>query len=128
MTATPAVMAIHQVDLDIADTRPLAFKVVTHQAIKVDRGGGAGIDLHIAHLRHLAQGVAHRHQRALGLLETAALGHIQHQLKLRLVVERQHLQHHQLKYRQTDRRQHRQHHGQPQLTPCRRRLRAEQKR
>ncbi len=91
-----AMVLVDQVDLDVAQMRALAQIVLAHQAVEVDRRGGAGVDLIVGHLRHAGQVIAHLREHAGGLLQAGALGHVQHYLELALVVERQHLQDDQL--------------------------------
>lgn len=85
---------------------------MAHQAIEVDGGGGAGVDLVILHLRHLGKLSPDRQQGALGLLQGRPLRHIEHQLELRLVVKGEHLEHHPRHHRHggggPDQQQHRQ--------------------
>ncbi len=85
---------IHQVDLDIAQMGPFTQVILAHQTVETDRCGSAGVDLVIGHFRNCAQVAPHAVQHLGGALQAGALRHVQHDLELRFVIERQHLQHH----------------------------------
>ncbi len=91
---------MHQVHLQVGDVRARAQVVVTHQAVEVDRRGGAGVELEVGDLGHLGQVVGDLAGDARGGLERRALGHVDHHLELALVVEGQHLDADQLRRHQ----------------------------
>ena len=68
-----------------------AHEVVAHQAIEVERGGDARINLVIRHFRLDAHGGGDLAGGLGGLLQRAAFGHVKDDLKFALVVEGQHL-------------------------------------
>ena len=71
-----------------------AQEVMTHQAVEIERRGRPGIALQRL---HLGQGAGHGRRPREGTLsglETGSLGHVQHDLKLGLVVEREQLHRH----------------------------------
>ncbi len=113
-----AIVAIDQIDLDIADMAALALIVLTHQSVEIDRRGSPDIALVVTHFRHRCQHGSQFQQHGIGLLQRAALGHVQHHLKLRLVVERQHLQHHPLHGGEPGRDQHQDGHPGEQDAPA----------
>jgi hypothetical protein len=86
-----ALVDLQQLHLDVALPRLLAQIVVAHEAVEVERRGGAGVNLVVAHLGFGADGEGHLAGNAGGLLERGALGHIEDHLELRFVVEGQHL-------------------------------------
>ena len=98
-----AVVLVDQVDLQVADLAAAAQVVLAHQAVEVDRRGGAGIGLVVGHLGHRRQVRAEFVQHRGGLLHRRAGRHVDDDLELRLVVERQHLQQHQAGGRQRQR-------------------------
>jgi len=81
----------HEVDLHVGHGRAAAQEVVAHESVEIKRRGGAGVDLHVAHLGLAADGVGHLAGDAGGVFERGALGRVEHDLELRLVVEGQHL-------------------------------------
>ena len=83
-----------QVDLDVGDIGPASHEVVTHKTVKVKRCSGAGVDLEIPHFGFLADGRGHLGGDAGGLFQCGALRSIDDDLKLRLIVEGQHLDGH----------------------------------
>ena len=95
-------MPVHQVDLDVAQARVLPQVVLAHQSIEIDRRGRAGVDLVVADFRQLFHHVRELIEQTRSSLGGAALRQIGDDLKLGLVVERQHLQHHQLRCHQSD--------------------------
>jgi hypothetical protein len=64
---------------------------VADEAVEVEGRGGAGVDLVVAHLGLRADGGGHLEGDAGGLLQRGALGRVEDDLELRLVVEGQHL-------------------------------------
>ena len=71
-------------------TSSTASTAMADQAVEVEGGGHAGIDLVICHLRLGAHGGGDFARRLGGEFERAAFGHIQDDLELALVVEGQH--------------------------------------
>jgi hypothetical protein len=80
-----------EVDLDVGDVGAAAQVVVADEAVEIERRGGAGVDLVVAHLGLRAEGGGHLAGDARRLLQRRALGRVDHDLELRLVVEGQHL-------------------------------------
>ena len=97
-----AMMLVDQVDLDVALRGQLAQVVLPHQAVEVDRARDAGVGLVVLHFRHDRDPGRHFAQHARRPLQRRAGRHVDDHLELRLVVERQHLQHHQLDRRERD--------------------------
>ena len=81
----------HEVDLQIRDMGAAAHEVMAHQAVEVERGGDAGVNLVIGHLRLDADGGGNFAGGLGGAFEGAAFGHVEDDLELALVVEGQHL-------------------------------------
>ena len=81
----------HQVNLQVGDVRAAAHEIVAHQAVEVKRGGDAGVNLVIRHLRLDAHGGGNLAGGLGRALQRAAFGHVEDDLELALVVERQHL-------------------------------------
>ena len=81
----------HEVDLDVRDVRAAAHEVMPHQAVEIERRGDARVDLVIGDLRLGAHGGGDFARGLRGAFERAAFGHVQDDLELALVVERQHL-------------------------------------
>ena len=77
--------------MQVCDVRAAAHEVVAHQAVEIERRGDAGIDLVIGHLGLDAHDGSDFAGGLGGEFERAAFGHVQDDLKLALVVERQHL-------------------------------------
>ncbi len=86
-----ALALAHQVDLDIRHIGAAAHEIMTNQAIKIKRRGGACIDLVISNFRFLTYGKGYLPSRLGGFLQGASLWHVENDLKFALVVERQHL-------------------------------------
>ena len=81
----------HQVDLQVGDMGAAPHEVVAHQAVEVEGGGHARVDLVIGYLRldaHRGGNLASGLGRAL---QRAAFRHVEDDLEFALVVERQHL-------------------------------------
>ncbi len=110
-----ALVFVYQIDLDIPHVGATADKVVAHQSVEVDGGGGACVDLVILHLRHLGKLPPQRLQGALGLFQGRPLRHVEHQLEFRLVVEGKHLEHHPLHHRHDGGPRHQQQDPQPEF-------------
>ncbi len=96
---------VDEVDLDVADVRSLAQVVLADQAIEIDRRRGSRIDLVIGDLGDVANVGRHLGQHRRSLFDGGALRHVQHDLELRLVVERQHLHDHRIEADEADRKQ-----------------------
>ncbi len=79
-----------EVHLDVRDVRAAAQEVVAHEAVEIERRGDAGVDLVIGDLRFRADGGGDLARGLRGAFERAALGHVQDDLELALVVEGQH--------------------------------------
>ena len=62
-----------------------------HESVEVERRGDAGVDLVVGHFRFDADGGGDFARGLRGAFERAALGHVEDDLELALVVERQHL-------------------------------------
>ena len=62
-----------------------------HQAVEVERCGGADIGLQRNRLRQLSCDFGGREQGALGILQAGAFRQVQHHIQLGFVVERQQL-------------------------------------
>ena len=80
----------YQIDLDISDIRAVPHEVVAHETVEIERRGDPGIYLVIGHLRFGADGRRNFACCFRGAFERAAFRHVQNDLKLALVVERQH--------------------------------------
>ena len=107
-------MLVFQVYLDVAHLAAAAQVVLAHQAVEVDRPGGARVGLVVGHLRHGGQVGGQLVQHGGGGLGRGAGGHIDDDLKFALVVKRQHLQLHPAQHRQQHRQRDQAHHRQPQ--------------
>src|SRR3546814_3970542 len=83
-------------DLQVAEIGAGAQVVLPHQAVEVDRRGGAGVALVVQYLRHLVEHRGQLGEQRAGVFQRTTLGQVDHDLQLRLVVEGQHLHHHQL--------------------------------
>ena len=81
----------NEVDLQVGDVGAAAHEVVAHQAVEVEGGGDAGVNLVIRHLRLDAHGGGDFAGGLGGAFQRAAFGHVEDDLELALVVERQHL-------------------------------------
>ena len=85
-----------EVDLKVADVRPGAEKVVPHQAVEVERRRRAGVHLVIGNLGDGGHGRSDLARDRGRPLQRRSLRHIDDDLELALVIERQHLHAHQL--------------------------------
>ena len=94
-------MLVDEIDLNVADLATGAQVILAHQPVEVDRGGGAGVGLVIGHLGYGGQVIAEFVENRRRLFHRRARGHVDDDLELGLVVERQHLQLH-----ESDGRQH----------------------
>ena len=104
MTLVVAMMLVEQVNLNITDMAAGAQIVLTHQAVEVNRRGGTRVGLIILYLRHCTQEQTQLLQHSSRALHRGACGHINNDLKLRFVIERQHFQYNPAKHRHQDRR------------------------
>ena len=86
-----ALVLADEIDLQVGDIGPAAHEVVPHESVEIEGRGGAGIDLDVADLGLAANSGGHFAGNAGGLLQRGALGRVDHDLELRLVVEGQHL-------------------------------------
>jgi len=86
----PTLAFRQQIHLDVRDVRPVAHEVVPHQSVEIKRRRRAGVDLVIGDFRLGAHGGGNLARGLRGAFERAALGQVQDDLKLALVVERQH--------------------------------------
>ncbi len=91
MAGAITVMFGQQVDLQIGHQWTLAQEVVPDQAVEVERGRGADVDLDVGDLGQLPGALGQRASDAGGLLEGGALGHVDDHLHLALVVVGEHL-------------------------------------
>ena len=92
----------YQIHLNITLMRHIAQVILAHQSVEINRCSRAGVQLYILHFGHFNQFVRQRFQYGQRLFGRSAFRHIHHDLKFRLIVERQHFQHHQFEYRQCD--------------------------
>ena len=86
-----ALVLREEVDLDVGHSGAAAQEVVADEAVEIIRRSGAGVDLVVAHLGFGADGGGDFAGGAGVLLEGGALGEVQDDLELRLVVEGEHL-------------------------------------
>ena len=128
MAAAAAMMLVAQVHLYIALLGGAAQIVLTYQTVEIDRRSRPGVGLVIGDFRDSRQIAADLMQHCAGLLQWCADRHIHDNLKLRLVVERQHFQHHQFHHTQRYGQQQAAQYGQPQFAPRRFAMHAVQKR
>ena len=91
-----ALVLVDEVDLQIAVLGQLPQVVLPHEAVEVDRRRGAGVALVVGDLGHRRDVRAHRAQHGGGALDRRSGGHVDDDLELGLVVERQHLEDDQL--------------------------------
>jgi len=80
-----------EIDLDVRDVGAAAEERVADEAVEVKRSGSAGVDLVVADGGIGADGGGHLGGDAGRLLEGGALGSVEDDLELRLVVEGEHL-------------------------------------
>ena len=95
MALHAALLCRQQVHLDVGLIRLAAHVVVAHQPVEVIGAGRSGISLVVQHVRLPRKFFAQRLGDARRLLQRRAVGHIDDDLQLALVVERQHLYAHQ---------------------------------
>ena len=89
-----------QVDLDVADVAARSQIILANQPVKVDRGGGAGVDLVVADFRDGFNRFRERVKQLRCRLDGRALRRVDDNLELGLVVEWQHLENDELKHDQ----------------------------
>ena len=116
-----AVVLAEQVYLNIGDVRAAAQIIVAHQAVEVIRGCGAHVSLQVDHFGLLQRGGGERAGYARGFGERGSVGHVHDDLKLALVVERQHLDLDELEIEQGTRAEQ-QEHDTGQESPAQRRV------
>ena len=92
-----------EIDLDIGDMLAASQEIVSHQAVEIERRGRAGVDLVINDLRFLADRQGNLAGGLDCLFQREAFGHIENDLELVFVVERQHLHLHPVDSQQTHR-------------------------
>ncbi len=102
MALRAAIRQREQVDLYVRLIRLIAQIVMPDKSVEVIRAGESGIELIVRHLRLLAEVLAERLTNACCLLQRGAVGHVDDNLELALVVERQHLYLHQLERNERD--------------------------
>ncbi|MNN90524.1 hypothetical protein D3C81_2084840 [compost metagenome] len=76
MALALSVVAVDQVDLQVAQVGALAQVVLPHQTVEIDRCGGAGVALVVANLGDLVQHAGQFHQERVGVLQGAAFGQV----------------------------------------------------
>ena len=81
----------HEVDLNVSNVRASAHIIVPYEAIKIEGGRSAGVNLDVTNRRVRPDGHDHFSRDPGGLLKRGALRRFEHDLKLRFVVEWQHL-------------------------------------
>ena len=86
-----AVVLGREVDLQVRHVGRLAQEVVPHEAVEVEGGGGARVDLDVLHLGNGGEVAVHLPGGLQGHLEGRSLVVVDHHLELALVVEGQHL-------------------------------------
>ena len=107
-----AVVLGGEVDLQVRQVRGPPQEVVADEAVEVEGGGVAGVELDVPDLGDRGQVVLHAPRRFEGDLEGRPLGVIEDHLELALVVEGQHLDLDQLDADEGDRaREEREHEG-----------------
>ncbi len=97
------VRLVDQIDLKVADVASAAQVILAHEAVEIDRCRRSGEGLVVGDLGNLRQVGAHFAQRRRRAFERSSGRHVDDDLELRLVVERQHLHHDQLERRQCER-------------------------
>src|SRR5206468_689996 len=80
-----------QVHLDVGDIGTSPQKIVAHEPVEVVRRGGSGVGLEVHYFRLLSDDSGQLAGNPRGLFEGCAFGHVDDDLELALVVERQHL-------------------------------------
>jgi len=111
---------MHKIHLDISHIRLLTEIVVTHKTIEIDRRIGPDIVLVAADLRYGFQIGGNLLGDSGRLLKRSAFRHIQNNLKLILVVKRQHLHLHSLQRHQRNRTSQHQPHNTKRKPPFKR--------
>ena len=105
-----ALFGRQQIHLEVRLVRLAAQVVMADQAVKVGRPRCARVDLIVLHLRLAAQVRAEGLRHARRLFEGCAIGHVDDDLELALVVEGQHLHQHRLQGHQQTSQQEKQRH------------------
>ena len=90
MTGSVPLGFVQELHLHFALPRLLAQIVVAHHAVEIERPRGSCIDLNRGDFRHLADCLGDAVSHICGHRQRGSLRHIQHDGKLRLVVQRQH--------------------------------------
>ena len=85
-----------QIDLYVRLIRLIAQIVMPDKSVKVIRTGESGVELIVRYFRLLAEILAERLANTCCLLQRGSVGHVDDNLELALVVERQHFYLHQL--------------------------------
>ena len=80
----------HEIDLDVGHVRAAPHEVMAHQAVEIERRRHARVNLIIRHFRFGAHGGGNFARGLRGAFERAAFRHVENDLELALVVERQH--------------------------------------
>ena len=101
----------HEVHLQIGEVRSAPQKVVPHEAVEVVGRRHAHVLLDVDDRLIVQGGRRQRRRDARRRLERRALGHVDHDLELALVVERHHLHRHQFERDQRDGRQQQHRHA-----------------
>jgi hypothetical protein len=95
-----AMVLVDEIHLDVAELRRGPQVVLADQSVEIDRTRGACIRLVVGHLRNLRDLGAEIAEHGRRAFERRACRHVDDHLELRLVVERQHLEHDELCHRQ----------------------------
>ena len=98
-----AMVFILQIHDQFADLAATAQVILTHQTIEINRRGSARVGLVIGHFRHRSQIRAQIVQHRRSVFQRRTRRHIDHDLKFRFIVKRQHFQLHQTQHRQNHR-------------------------
>ena len=106
---------LDEVDLQVADFAAGAQVVLAHQPVEADRRGEPGVGLVVRHFGQLRDFRGEFAQQRRGVLDRRAGRHVDDDLELRLVVERQHLHDDGLHRHQQHRQQDRHRDGAPEL-------------
>ncbi len=86
----------HQVDLNVRHVGPSSQKVMADQTVEVVRRSGADVHLIVGHFWHSANVIADLARYRRRAFERRAFGHVNDDLKLALVIKREHLHAHKL--------------------------------
>ena len=89
---------VDQIDLQIAVITIATQKVLAHESVEINGCGRPCIRLIIHDFRYLAHDTRERREHSSSALGWCSLRHVDDHLKLRLVVEGQHLQDHELEH------------------------------